>query len=278
MDYKLIAKIDKESSIIFTFDDTINLDKFNDMNYITCESCNTNRDRKYFYIVQDETGQLSQHGQSCFIKLMNVNELTHFEKQIFSNDNIIDFNRYKVSYDEVEKFIIKLILINNDNKFNKDTVLNHIKTFNFSNYSTKTIENASEIYVNVINYYKNYNGYNEFINNVKNLVLDNKWFNIKYINLMKWSYQLYLQNLNYLKEENDKRIKFIIKSIKFNGTRTYPFVYSQYEIMDKNDNKYIYNTSNILMELDSYIDTEVSAKIHSILKNGTTKIKSLKKV
>lgn len=248
---ELVGKIDYDNNIKIN---PFNLD-FNKFTAPECECCKTNHNRIYTYIIEKDNGELIQVGKGCLDKLLgsdfNYEIINYNNKDLFEN-LLFGFDRKNNCYN-TRLLLFVLIQFNkiyglvdskkfNDYYNNKDFVssLGNSKNWNFDEVD------------NIIEWYKNFKGINDFQINIKNLVL-NKYLNLKYINYFKYVYKIYIDSKNYKPVKNSQVIdytKTTIKEIEMVKSKIYSYGYRNqvetkiYRIIDINDNVLQYETSS----------------------------------
>ena len=274
MENTLIAKIDHKNKLIFQFDDLFNLDKYKET--CKCDICKKNIDRVYSYIINTDKG-LIQVGSGCIRELIDRN-LNEDERMLIGSnamnfDELIDMRRYKRTMCvDTKEFIVYLSILN--------------KKFGYKfNWFDKVTENKEEItneinsnqdkyeliYNNVIDFYKNYGGSNNFISNIKSLILQEKVDLVKFENILKYAIKCYLDDINYKnkineidKQEEFAGDKFTVKSYTLERTS-----YIGYYSWDKHlVNKYI-----IITDKDFVLEWDTSKTLDDSCINKTFKCK-----
>ena len=278
MENTLIAKIDHENKLIFQFDDSFNLSKYKET--CKCDICKKNIDRIYSYIINTDKG-LKQVGSGCIKELikrdLDKDEKMLLDSNAYNFDDLKEMARYNhTMYMNTKDFIMYLSILNkkfgykfnwyDKVKENKQNIINEIKSNN---------DKYEKLYKDIINFYKNYNGNNNFISNIKNLILKESVNLSKFGNILLYTIKCYLDDISYKdkineinKQDEFKDDKFTIKSYILEKTS-----YVGYYSWDKHlVNKYIIKTDdNFTLEWDtsktlddSYIGKTLKCKIKSV--------------
>jgi hypothetical protein len=166
----------------------------------------------------------------------------------------------------------------------------NIKTLSYEDYRRDNKlpkkEDIDNLAKPVIDYFASYDGTNEFVNNIKNLVA-NEYIEIKYFNIVKYANKVYKDYLNYLKTNEDNGLEdecFTIRNIwlerkywdrtySYHGVETY--VYRMYD----EDNHLIEMSTSSTKDYLSMTGKKVLCKIKKTYssRNGrVTVIKNLK--
>lgn len=241
---ELVGKIDYESGIKIN---PLNLD-FSKFTEPKCDHCGTNHNRKYTYIVQLDNGNLIQVGKGCLDKLFPKDynyDVTNYNENDLLQYLLAGYNR-RQRYYETRNLLYILIA------YNRIYGLDN-KNFNYFSNDKAFISSISDIknrdYTEtdaVINWYKTAKLYNDFQNNVQSLVLNNT-LDVKYINIFKYAYKIYINAINYKPEYNSVAVNYtetIIDKIELVDSYSYwNNDIKVYRIIDNKNNVFQYETS-----------------------------------
>lgn len=272
MKYIIVAKIfhKNNGNLIIT---RRNEEMFEKYNKVTskCEHCNTIRRRNVSFILENQdTKELIQVGSSCVDYYKKEEEMSLEEKAVFSSKeelkSIFDLGYIPYgndNYISVDNVLLAMIHSKKDPKEKGYEVIDLIKLHK-SDFNKKDYETLEA----VKSYFEKLEPKNNFVNNVKVLV-EEYYVSGKEINIVKWAYQLYKNDILYKEKNNTKGLeneRFTIKSIwlerEYNDTRysyygSYKYVW---RIIDENDNIIQYETTSD-KDFTTLLNKEVVCKI-----------------
>lgn len=246
---KLVGKIDYENGIKIN-PLNLNFDKFNSPQ---CDHCKTNHNRKYTYIVELDNGDLIQVGKSCLDKVLGKDfnyDITTYDSKELLEYLVTGYNPKEHSYN-VKELLYVLIQFNKTYGLDNKNFDNYYQDINFVKSISTKDRNYGEV-ESIIEWYKSVKLYNDFQNNVKNLVLTD-YVEARYINYFKYAYKIYLDNINYKSQYNSVLVDYnqtTIESIEIVNTKAYTYGYRSnvetkvYRIVDTNSNVFEYETSS----------------------------------
>lgn len=269
MENVLVAKIEHcgNGNLIYCFDDKENYKKYDKLES-KCEVCNTNRYRKFSYIVNCN-GKLVQCGSDCLMKLLDMKNMSIQEEAIFNADKKLWDEDTKLLYVNGQYYnTIELLLVYIHIDHNPK---NHINFDPFEWYKENKVlinEKDREIAKKVIEWYKEVEPKNEFIHNIK-ILISQDWVKYKQTNILKYAYQVYKDSINYEELNNTEGLtqeEFTIKKIWVEDTGVdysysyYGNSYVKYRMYDENNNLIEFITSSAKSFLD-LINKKVKCKI-----------------
>ena len=194
-DYRLISKIEKHPELnefqFFPFIEELEKPK---MKELYCEHCQSKRDRKFYFQLRKENGKDIIVGKSCLKYYNNMDEISkiliklnslfvdyvekdflEYQRHFFTSKDLEEYLKTAItsflylkenySGDVKKELYMNLILVLTQsgdlNKKEKETV-QEIESF----YS-KNKDLIDQFYTDLINYFKSYNGKNNFKNNIR---------------------------------------------------------------------------------------------------------------
>lgn len=246
---KLVGKIDYESGVKIN---PLGLD-FGKFTAPQCDHCKTNHKRKYTYIVELDNGDLIQVGKGCLDKVLGKDfnyDAIAYDSQELLEYLVAGYNPKERAY-SVRELLYVLIQFNKTYGLDNKNFNDYYQDINF----VKSIDTKDRDYSEVetiIEWYKSVKLYNDFQNNVKNLVLMD-YVESRYINYFKYAYKVYLDNISYKAQYNSVLVDYTqttIKSVEMVNTKAYTYGYRSsvetkvYRIIDTDSNVFEYETSS----------------------------------
>ena len=292
MKYIIVAKIfhKNNGNVIMTKRDEQMFERYNQITS-KCEHCNTIRRRNVSFIIENQnTKELIQVGSSCVQYYKKEEEMSFEEKAIFSSKeemkSIFDLGWFPTSngnYFSSEKVVLVMIHSKRNPK-DKSYEIDEL----WQLYKDEINDDDYKMLEKVKAYFENYKATNVFINNIK-VLLNEHYVSKSEINIVKWAFQVYKNNVLYNEINNTNGLtneSFTIKNIwlerEYNDRRysyygTYKYVW---RIIDENENLIEYETTSDkdFKELLGFVvKCKIKGQYNS--KNGkVTKITNLKKI
>ena len=284
---QIIAKIEKlgnGKNVVYSFENGRDFsDLYNHECY--CDVCKKSLQRNEVYVVRLDNGKEIQCGSNCLNKVLPI-ELDMKSRAIMNNASIDDFGFFMKGKTFIQRDNLLAYLTQTKNvlaKLSYQDFRHEVKDKDV--LKNKDLDSLIGAVSAILDYYKSYNGNNEFINNIKHIV-ENEYIELKHFNIVKYAYKVYEDYVHYLKINDSKGLEnetfqirkiwlekeYLDRTYSYYGIKTY--VYRMYDESNNLIEMITSSTKNFLDYQGQKVKCKVKGKYKSI--HGlTTKITHL---